>query len=380
MHNDYERIETPAYVFDVDRLRAHTRRIKAALGGAELCFAVKANPFLVSALADEADCFEVCSYGEYEICKSCGVPADKLVISGVYKAEHEMRSVIESCGDRAVYTAESQTQLGLLKRLAGEYALRLRVLLRLSCGNQFGMDGETLLDNVSRPDARIVVEGIQFYSGTQKPISGIKAETERLIGFAGRFAQTAGTLRRIEYGPGLKVNYFSGEKDEENDCLDALSKSAAMLAEKARTVIESGRFVCAGCGEYVTRIVDLKRTDGNLYCIVDGGINHLKYHGQTMAMKTPPVKHIGAAAGKAENWTVCGSLCTSADVLLKSMPLCGAGTGDLLVFGKAGAYSVTEGLALFLSRALPRVYKREKGEIALIRDFIRTDLLNRKGE
>ena len=64
-----------------------------------------------------------------------------------------------------------------------------------------------------------------------------------------------------------------------------------------------------------------------------------------------------------EEWMVCGALCTSGDVLMRSAPLGRARVGDVLVFEEAGAYCATEGMALFLSRELPAVllYGREKG-------------------
>ena len=83
-------------------------------------------------------------------------------------------------------------------------------------------------------------------------------------------------------------------------------------------------------------------------------------------------------SGGAEEWTVCGSLCTTADVLVKNLPLTGAKEGDVLVFSKAGAYSVTEGISLFLSRPLPRVYQREGDTLTLLRDFIKTSQINQK--
>lgn len=83
-------------------------------------------------------------------------------------------------------------------------------------------------------------------------------------------------------------------------------------------------------------------------------------------------------SGGAEEWTVCGSLCTTADVLVKNLPLTGAKEGDVFVFSKAGAYSVTEGISLFLSRPLPRVYQREGETLTLLRDFIKTSQINQK--
>lgn len=135
--------------------------------------------------------------------------------------------------------------------------------------------------------------------------------------------------------------------------------------------------------------MDRKDTQGQIYGIVDGGIHHLNYYGQTMAMKLPHVRHIScgsppvdAGTGSAkeqteEKWNLCGSLCTTADVIVKQFPLTGGKVGDVLVFERVGAYSVTEGINLFLSRDLPKVlfYSQAQGA-RLIRDSQATDRIN----
>ena len=255
------------------------------------------------------------------------------------------------------------------------------MLLRLSSGNQFGMDRAAVL-NILKNSAHlpICVEGIQYYSGTQKRMGNIFGELDMLVSFFAEAAEIAPQIRRLEYGPGLKVGYFEGDREDEDECLCAFAEKLKGISERYETVLELGRFIAADCGQYCTRIVDLKRTDGKGYCIVDGGIHHLKYYGQTMAMKTPHIVHFGAGEGEPERWTICGSLCTTTDVLARDVPLYGAKVGDMLVFGKAGAYSVTEGMGLFLSRDLPRIYKEEDGACVLLRDFIQTSKINCKGD
>ena len=137
-----------------------------------------------------------------------------------------------------------------------------------------------------------------------------------------------------------------------------------------------GRFLAASCGTYLTSVADIKNNCGNEYVICDGGINHLKYYGQTMAMQVPPVCVLGRS-GMEKSYTLCGSLCTTADLLVRKAELPRLDIGDVLSFGRCGAYSVTEGTALFLSRTMPRIimYSEESGA-QLIRDFFDTDKLN----
>ena len=133
-----------------------------------------------------------------------------------------------------------------------------------------------------------------------------------------------------------------------------------------------GRFYTAECGFYLTTAMDCKDHDGQHYGIVDGGMNHLNYLGQIMGMKRPHLRHFAAQQGTQQDWTLCGSLCTTNDVLVRSISLTGLQPGDLLVFENAGAYSVTEGLGLFLSRDLPQIVLWQK----LVRGFTPTHPLN----
>lgn len=371
-----EKIQTPAYVFDVDRLICRIRKIKEFFGkNVSICFAIKANPFLIGAIKDEADCFEVCSPGEFRICERASVPPEKIVLSGVYKNEDDVKRIIGICKDNAVYTVESPVQAELLDSAAKENGLSLRVLLRLTSGNQFGMDEQTILKIIgNRNKSSLDIIGIQYYSGTQKREEKIIGEVGYLNDFIEKTEKDGFHFSRIEYGPGLKVGYFQNENIDEEAELDMLYRALRLFGERKIT-LEFGRFLVADCGSYYTGIVDIKNNDGVNYAIVDGGINHLNYYGQIMAMKLPFYKHFGNG-GEESKWTVCGSLCTTADVLVKNLPLKTPSVGDVIRFDKVGAYSVTEGIYLFLSRDLPGVYLKRNDNLTLVRKSVQTDKIN----
>ena len=88
---------TPSYVFNMDCLRERVRRISSLLKEYEitLCYAMKANPFLVSVLKEETECLEVCSPGEFRICEREQVPMDRLVISGVNKEPEDICRMVK---------------------------------------------------------------------------------------------------------------------------------------------------------------------------------------------------------------------------------------------------------------------------------------------
>lgn len=164
-----------------------------------------------------------------------------------------------------------------------------------------------------------------------------------------------------------------------------LSEFRALLESlnfKGKVVLEMGRFLAAACGYYVTSIVDMKVNKEQPYVIMDGGINHLNYYGQAMAMKQPYCTQLDTEGnekigGEDESWNLCGALCTVSDVVVKRFPLHKPQLHDILVFERVGAYSVTEGIYLFLSRPLPRIYFWTEGEgLRMVRDGVHTDLLN----
>ncbi len=375
-----DQYDTPFYVFDTDLLAKQIRYIRAALPpGVRLCYAMKANPFLTKALEPLVDCLEVCSPGEFRICRRAGVPPDKIVLSGVYKRQSDIEDALRI--GSGVFTVESLSQWQMLVRYAEEYARPIRVLLRLTAGNQFGMEEGLLRDIVAGCQAHsfVKIEGIQYFSGTQKKSAG-KYEKELTVLdnlCAALKAEHGFETETLEYGPGLPACYFPEEDTVEEVMLSALAEQLGKLRFRGTVTLEMGRYIAASCGYYVTRVVDSKRHHGQAYCIVDGGIHQINYFGQMMAMKKPPILHLNQREGKWCEWTVCGALCTTNDVLVKQYPFCELHLGDTLVFGKTGAYSVTEGISLFLSRDLPQVvFYSEQNGFCLAREAFRTDCLN----
>lgn len=367
---------TPCFVFDTDKLKNHVLNMKNVLGErAKICFAMKANQTLLPDLKNLVDCVEVCSPGEFRFCEKTKVDYKKIVLSGVFKEETDLDRIMGLCKTDCVYTVESLTQANLLKKLATKYNITIHVCLRLSCGNQFGMDETDLFKIIeTRQDYPFDISGIQYYSGTQKKTEKIVSEIKKLKDFINILNEKFDfKTRRLEYGPALKINYFEAKEDAENQLL-ALKQSLNEIDESVEIVLETGRFLVASCGSYFTKIVDAKITEGNNYLIVDGGINHLNYYGQLMAMKIPYHEfHKTSPSGEKKNYTVCGSLCTSADVIIKNLPLDNAQIGDIIEFKNTGAYSVTEGIYMFLLRDMPRIYKIKNGKPSLERDFIKTD-------
>lgn len=389
---------TPLYIFDLDELCGRIKQIQHILGeDINLCYAMKANPFLLDAMKKLSVKFEVCSPGEFEICEREKVDMGSIVLSGVNKEKADICHVMDDCGGVGMYTVESAAQFKLLAECASERAKTISVLLRVTSGNQFGLD-EAALEELVAARAEypfIDIKGIQCYTGTQKKkMQTIENELQWLDAICDRLKEKYDfAVQELEYGPGLPIHYF-GKESGQNDfvLLETFAQLLAKLREKYKITLEMGRYIAATCGIYVSAVADTKTNQGQNYCIIDGGINHVNYYGQTMAMKVPAYAYVKAdgtfvsstAAAEEtalEKWTICGSLCTVADVIVKNLPIGSPQPGDLLIFYHIGAYSVTEGIYLFLSRKMPKVtaYSKENG-IEVYRDFCFSDRLNSRQE
>lgn len=372
---------TPLYVFDINVLRRRIAYLRNSLPGVRLCFAVKANPFLLQELRGFADRFEVCSPGEAEICNRAHIPAAQQVISGVYKTPSVMEKMIAQGNGPRLFTVESVRQFRLLSGLAEQCRKPINVLLRLTSGNQFGMEEQEIVQLVQEREEYplVCIRGIQFFSGTQKTsLKRLRRELEAVDTFVCALQETCGfTVQELEFGPGFPVNYFQGQAFDEDAFLAGFSGLLAGLRCGARVTLELGRSIAASCGSYLTRVVDVKQNRGQNYAIVDGGMHQMVYYGQSMAMQHPQCRIYPPRSGDAENWNLCGSLCTVNDILVKQLPVAGLKCGDVFAFGNTGAYCMTEGISLFLSRALPRiVLLRAEGAPLLVREALPTDRIN----
>lgn len=376
---------TPFYVFDLDMLKERIcELISKKAFNSRLCYAMKANPFLIVPMDSLVECFEVCSPGELAICKEAGIIPQKIVFSGVNKRKEEILEALHF--GVGIVTLESWQQYLYVKECAVELRKKVRIMPRLTGGGQFGMEKDELERTISECQGNewLEIAGIHYFTGTQKK------KNEKILEEARYLQEYCDELERkmdfhmplLEFGTGMAVPYFEGD-DFENDL-----RSFEELAEFLRTegnryewTLEFGRYLAASCGFYFTTVVDQKRNGGINYALVDGGIHHLNYYGQNMAMRIPKIVHLKMDKTEREKrkkeWCICGSLCTFADVLVRRVELEDLKQSDILVFQNAGAYSVTESIHLLLSRRMPGIYffSKEKG-LCLIRDKVETYRLN----
>ena len=348
-----------------------------------LCYAIKANNFIVKELNDIIDRFEVCSPGELSVCRELDVSTEKIIFSGVYKTPSVIYELMEEDVPMGIYSIESMVQYKLLMEAASKYGRSITVMPRLTSGNQFGMtkdEVKTIIAEVKEMP-NVTVEGIQFFSGTQKnSLKKLKRELTKLDEFIQVLKDEFDYVpNELEFGPGFPVTYFKDEEFDEDEFLNGFSEIINEMNFKSKITLELGRSIAACCGTYYTSVVDMKSNKGQNYARVDGGMNHLVYFGQAMAMKHPMCSVLPERDDEnTVDWNICGSLCTANDILVKQLPIKDLQLSDVIKFEKTGAYCMIEGISLFLSRDLPSVFiKNEDGTYKSVRDALPTYPLNK---
>ena len=375
-----EKYKTPFYIYDIDVLNERIKFLRNRINNdVKLCYAMKANPFIISYLPNLIDRIEVCSPGEYEICKKNKISEEKLVISGVNKEEKEIKEIITNL-NKEIITIESINQFELILSLAKHAKKKVKVLIRLTSGNQFVVSESELFMIIKRSleNTFIEVRGLEYFSGTQKhSIKKLTKEFDYLKEIISSVSKEFNfEIQELEYGTGFPVFYFEDSNFDEEEFLSAFNILLTNF-KNTHITLEIGRSIAASCGSYWTSVVDMKKNETGNYCILDGGIHQLVYYGSTLAMKIPFYEVTPKREnGDKEKWTLCGSLCSVNDVIAKNIEISNLKVGDTLIFKNTGAYSATEGIALFLSRDLPKIIIKKKNEIKVLRDRIETYQFN----
>ena len=109
---------SPTYVFDIGKVKNRIKYLRNNLPkGTLLCYAIKANSFVLKDIEEDIDRLEVCSYGEYQICRDLDIDSNKILISGVNKEKEEIEDMIVGPKKLRYFTIESMEQFELLKNI-----------------------------------------------------------------------------------------------------------------------------------------------------------------------------------------------------------------------------------------------------------------------
>ena len=353
---------TPFYCYSSATLERHYEVFSQAFKGqkARICYAIKANSNLavIRTLARLGAGADVVSEGELRRAIAAGVPASKIVFSGVAKTDAEIAFALDVGIDQ--FNVESEPELDAISRVAAGMGKRARVALRVNpdvdakthekiatgkAENKFGISWRRApaVYAHARTLPGIEIAGIDVHIGSQltdlEPFStaftrvGEMVEALRADGHA---------IGRIDLGGGLGIPYRG-----DNDVPPHPDEYAAMVKRTlghldCELTFEPGRLIAGNAGILVTRVIYEKVGEDRTFLIVDAGMNDLIR--PTLYDAHHDIRPVAEPAPGAEEieYDVVGPVCETGDYFARKRRLPRMKAGDLVAVMSAGAYGAVQ--------------------------------------
>ena len=352
-----EHVGTPFYLYSHATLRHHFITFDKAFEGVPhlICFAAKSNSNLgvLSLFAGLGGGLDIVSGGELYRGLEAGIPADRIVYSGVGKREDEIVYALES--GILMFNIESLQELEFINRCAGRLKKKAPIALRvnpdvdpkthpyISTGlkkNKFGLGMESAADiyKSAKAFAHVKVIGISCHIGSQViEVGPFVAALDRLKSLIAQLETHGISVSYLDLGGGLGITYDEETPPHPNEygraLLNALGKSPCTL------VLEPGRVIVGNAGILVTKVLYTKSGETKDFVIVDAAMNDLirpslydAYHA------IQPVVQDQQGTTTAD---IVGPICETGDFLARDREIPNVEAGNLLAVMSAGAYGFT---------------------------------------
>ncbi|HTI82901.1 MAG TPA: diaminopimelate decarboxylase [Acetobacteraceae bacterium] len=353
-----DRAGTPVWVYSAMAMRRRYRMLAGALAeaglDAHIHYAMKANDRLaVLRLFDrEGAGADVVSEGELRRAREAGIPANRIVYSGVGKSERELRLALGE--DIAQINVESAEELHMLSALAAAEGRVARVALRVNpdvdagthakittglAQNKFGIAYDDAVPLYRQAAALPGIEpvGLAVHIGSQiLSLAPYRAAYQRLADLVRELRQAGQTVRTVDCGGGLGIPY----QDEPAPLPAALAGAirGAFHNLDVRIAIEPGRWLVGPAGALLSAVILAKRTSGSRFVVLDAAMNDLirpamydAWHGIV------PVSAVDALV-PGEPADVVGPVCESGDTFARQRMLPPLEPGARVAILDAGAY------------------------------------------
>jgi diaminopimelate decarboxylase len=347
-------VGTPFYCYSTATLERHfTVFAEAMPKGTLVAYAVKANGSLavIKTLAKLGAGADIVSGGELKKALAAGVPATKIVFSGVGKTRAEMAAGL----DAHIYqfNVEGEEELDVLSEVATSKGATAAVALRvnpdvdakthakISTGkaeNKFGIAwgrAKAAYAHAAKLPG-IKVAGVAVHIGSQiTELGPYRAAFSKVVGLVRELRAAGHDISRVDLGGGLGVPYDDKMAPPLPENYGAVVREATAGLD-AQLIVEPGRLITANAGVLVSQVLYVKRGEAKEFLILDAGMNDLMRPALYDAWHDiVPVRDTGA---HAKVYDVVGPVCESTDLFARDREIPGVSAGDLVAILSAGAY------------------------------------------
>ena len=349
--NEYK---TPLYIYDFDYMTTQFDELKEAFKGRKsiIAYAVKANSNLsvvqhFAKMGSGADCVSI---GEVRRAFLAGIPAYKIIFSGVGKSDAEIREAIEK--DILYINVESEAELGRVEMIARELNAKSRISIRvnpnidpkthpyISTGlhdNKFGVDLSTAkrMYITANNSEHLDPVGIHFHIGSQlTELQPIRESAEIVADLVRSLSKIKIDLKFFDIGGGLGIKYDDETTIKPYDYAQAIL--GTLTALDLTILCEPGRFLTANAGYFVSKVLYEKQNGNKKFVVVDGAMNDLLRPALYSAYHK--IEAVTEAKGELRAVDIVGPVCESGDFFAKDYLLPELAHNDLVVIHSAGAY------------------------------------------
>ena len=385
-------VGTPVFVYSTATMQRHARVMQQALAPLEdplVAFAVKANPNagVLATLAAEGMGADVVSGGEYRRARAAGMPADKIVFSGVGKTAAEMALALE--GGVYQFNLESLPEAEMLSQVAVSMGRTAVVSFRInpdvaagshakistgSAQTKFGIPrkGAKAIFARARELPGLRIQGVAVHIGSQLvSLDPLRAAFERLGGLIGELRNNGHEILTADLGGGLGIPYDPALPLPPSPAEYGALVTTVTSGWGVRLIFEPGRLIVGNAGVLLTEVIRVKEGPGHPFVIVDAAMNDL------MRPSLYDAWHeIEAVAPKGKSMIadIVGPVCETSDTFASARTLDRVEGGELMIIRTAGAYAATMG-STYNSRPLAAEVLVNGSDWAVVRDRQKVEAL-----
>ncbi|HEY4166132.1 MAG TPA: diaminopimelate decarboxylase [Reyranella sp.] len=351
-----QQVGTPFYCYSAGALRAAWQEFASAMQGmnASVCYALKANSNLavVKLFGDLGVGADIVSVGEMKRALAAGIPANKIVYSGVGKKPTELMAALQA-GIGQV-NVESSAELETLNAVAGQLGVKAAITIRVNPDidagthekittgrkeNKFGIDIDLARDAYALagklPNLKVV--GVAMHIGSQlTTLDPYRDAIGKVRSLITQLRADGHRIDRFDIGGGLGIVYADEQPPSIASFLQLVGKETDGLG--CELTFEPGRRLVGEAGVLVSEVILVKPGVSKTFVIVDAAMNDLirptlyeAWHDIVPVRRPRP----DATTIRCD---IVGPVCESGDYLAQNRDLAPLSAGDLIMVRSAGAY------------------------------------------